>query len=135
MSRSRVIAVAAIVALLVAATIPPHYIVRWASLFLLSGWLVVSAVTALPPGRGRVQVEPPTPKNRLRVLSSVVKSALEGSEHSREILIREVLELAREAGVPREDVRDMESLLRSERFDEALEECLDRIERVTRVGG
>jgi len=129
--KSEVVAICATASLLVAATIPTYYIVRWAALLVLSGWLLISTITLLPRRRVVAKPEPTTPKSRLRVLSSVVESAIEGSEHSREILIREILELAKEAGASEKAIRDMEHLLRrSGRFEEALEECLDRIERM-----
>ena len=97
--------IALILLLALAASAPVHLLVRWLALLILTVWTGVTALSLLPPPRGRSRREPQVaPGNRLLVLSDVVRSALGGSKQSRRIVADEVADLAREAGFPRSEV-------------------------------
>ncbi len=91
--------------LALAASAPVHFFVRWLALLILTVWTGVTALSLLPPPRGRSTREPSVaPGNRLLVLSEVVRSALKGSRQSRRIVADEVSDLAREAGLSRSEI-------------------------------
>ncbi len=120
--------IALIFLLALAASAPVHFFVRWLALLILTVWTGVTALSLLPPPRGRSTREfPVAPGNRLLVLSEVVRSALKGSRQSRRIVADEVADLAREAGLSRSEIEAVRTGLLEGDLATVLESWLAKI--------